>query len=105
MEMRILVVEDELKMASLVRRGLSEEGHAVDVAASGVHLLDTTLRRGEPGPVPQPDLPTIPGREVAGTVDRVGADVDPTGLEIRIKNHIFRVLGVMTPKGASSSGQ
>jgi two-component system, OmpR family, response regulator len=33
--MRILVVEDELKMASLLHRGLSEEGHAVDVARTG----------------------------------------------------------------------
>jgi two-component system OmpR family response regulator len=33
--MRILVVEDELKMAALLRRGLTEEGHAVDVAANG----------------------------------------------------------------------
>jgi two-component system OmpR family response regulator len=32
---RILVVEDELKMAGLLRRGLSEEGHAVDVAGTG----------------------------------------------------------------------
>jgi len=30
---------------------------------------------------------------------------DPTGTEIRIRNHLFRVLGVMAPKGASSSGQ
>ena len=30
---------------------------------------------------------------------------DPTGAEIRIRNHVFRVLGVMAPKGASSSGQ
>ena len=33
--MRVLVVEDELKMASLVRRGLAEEGHAADVAGTG----------------------------------------------------------------------
>ena len=33
--MRILVVEDELKMAALLYRGLSEEGHAVDVARTG----------------------------------------------------------------------
>ena len=33
--MRILVVEDELKMASLLHRGLTEEGHAVDVARTG----------------------------------------------------------------------
>jgi len=33
--MRILVVEDELKMAAVLRRGLAEEGHAVDVARTG----------------------------------------------------------------------
>jgi two-component system, OmpR family, response regulator len=33
--MRVLVVEDEVKMASLVQRGLAEEGHAADVARSG----------------------------------------------------------------------
>jgi two-component system OmpR family response regulator len=33
--MRILVVEDELKMASLLQRGLREEGHAADIARTG----------------------------------------------------------------------
>jgi two-component system OmpR family response regulator len=33
--MRVLVVEDEPKMAALVRRGLVEEGHAADVAGVG----------------------------------------------------------------------
>ncbi len=33
--MRVLVVEDELKMAGLLRRGLEEEGYAVDVAGTG----------------------------------------------------------------------
>jgi two-component system, OmpR family, response regulator len=33
--MRILIVEDEVKMASLLRRGLSEEGLAADVARTG----------------------------------------------------------------------
>jgi two-component system OmpR family response regulator len=33
--MRVLIVEDELKMAGLVRRGLVEEGHAADVTGSG----------------------------------------------------------------------
>ncbi|HSS33335.1 MAG TPA: response regulator transcription factor [Solirubrobacterales bacterium] len=33
--MHVLVVEDEVKMAALIRRGLSEQGMAVDVAASG----------------------------------------------------------------------
>jgi len=34
-----------------------------------------------------------------------GEGVDPTGVEVRIRNHVFKVLGVMTAKGASSSGQ
>jgi two-component system OmpR family response regulator len=33
--MRLLVVEDDVKMAALLRRGLSEEGSAVDVARTG----------------------------------------------------------------------
>jgi two-component system OmpR family response regulator len=33
--MRILVVEDELKMAGLLKRGLEEEGYAVDVTRTG----------------------------------------------------------------------
>jgi two-component system OmpR family response regulator len=37
--MRVLIVEDELKMASLVRRGLAEEGHAADVAGTGDDAL------------------------------------------------------------------
>jgi two-component system, OmpR family, response regulator len=33
--MRVLMVEDDLKMAGLVRRGLVEDGHAADVASTG----------------------------------------------------------------------
>ena len=33
--MRLLVVEDETKMAGLLKRGLGEEGYAVDVARTG----------------------------------------------------------------------
>ena len=33
--MRVLVIEDEPKMAALVARGLREEGHAADVASRG----------------------------------------------------------------------
>jgi two-component system OmpR family response regulator len=37
--MRVLIVEDELKMASLIRRGLREEGMAADVAIKGEDAL------------------------------------------------------------------
>ncbi len=37
--MRILVVEDELKMAALIRRGLEEDGKAADIAGKGEEAL------------------------------------------------------------------
>ena len=42
--MRLLVVEDEKKIAAFIRRGLREEGYAVDTAADGEegHFLATT---------------------------------------------------------------
>ena len=38
--MRALVVEDELKMAALIRRGLVEEGYAADVVRTGEDAID-----------------------------------------------------------------
>ncbi|PYM19788.1 MAG: DNA-binding response regulator [Candidatus Rokuibacteriota bacterium] len=38
--MRILVVEDERKVASFIRQGLEEEGHAVEVARDGAEAVD-----------------------------------------------------------------
>jgi two-component system, OmpR family, copper resistance phosphate regulon response regulator CusR len=43
--MRILVVEDDRKVASFIRKGLEEEGHAVEVAADG----DEAVERGADG--------------------------------------------------------
>jgi two-component system OmpR family response regulator len=37
--MRVLIVEDEVKMASLIRRGLREDGLAADVAVNGEDAL------------------------------------------------------------------
>jgi len=39
---RVLVVEDEIKMAALLRRGLEREGYAVDVAGDGPEALWAT---------------------------------------------------------------
>jgi two-component system OmpR family response regulator len=36
---RILIVEDEVKLAALLRRGLAEEAHAADIARSGEDAL------------------------------------------------------------------
>ncbi|MFD3540213.1 zinc-binding dehydrogenase, partial [Streptomyces sp. NPDC058662] len=61
----------------------------VAVAAAGVHLLDTALREGVRGPAPAlPVLPTVPGREVAGTVDALGPGTDPAWLGRRVVVHL-----------------
>lgn len=41
--MRILYAEDDVRMRALVRRGLSEEGHAVHVVADAAATLSTAL--------------------------------------------------------------
>src|SRR5205807_10652166 len=41
--MRILVVEDEKKVASFMKQGLEEEGYAVDVASDGAEGLAHAL--------------------------------------------------------------
>jgi two-component system OmpR family response regulator len=38
-DVRVLVVEDELRMAALLKRGLEEDGYAVDVANTGPDAL------------------------------------------------------------------
>ncbi|MEU8891396.1 zinc-binding dehydrogenase [Streptomyces sp. NPDC048442] len=61
----------------------------IAVTAAGVHLLDTALRQGMAGPFPAPaELPTIPGREVAGTVDALGEGTDPSWLGKRVVAHL-----------------
>ncbi|KAB1147364.1 zinc-binding dehydrogenase [Streptomyces luteolifulvus] len=61
----------------------------IAVEAAGVHLLDTALREGERGPLPEPPaLPTIPGREVAGTVESLGEGVAGLWLGKRVVAHL-----------------
>ncbi|MFI1917633.1 zinc-binding dehydrogenase [Nocardia sp. NPDC020380] len=61
----------------------------IRVAAAGVHLIDTVQRQGRTeGPMVLPSLPSIPGREIAGTVDRVGPDTDESWLGRAVVAHI-----------------
>lgn len=61
----------------------------ITVEAAGVHVLDTTIRSGATGgPFPLPDLPAIPGREVAGVIDAVGPGVDPGLVGRRVVAHL-----------------
>ena len=61
----------------------------IAVEAIGVHLLDTVIRSGASGgPFPLPELPAIPGREVAGVIDAVGEGVDEAWLGRRVAAHL-----------------
>jgi NADPH2:quinone reductase len=61
----------------------------VVVEAAGVHVLDTAIRQGRSGgPFPLPELPTTPGREVAGRVAAVGSGVDGAWLGRRVVAHL-----------------
>ena len=68
--MRILVVEDELKMARAVRRGLEEEGYAVDAASDGEDALRRALFEDYDAIVLDVMLPGRDGFEVARALRR-----------------------------------
>jgi NADPH:quinone reductase len=83
-----------LSLDSLPDLEPSEGEVRIAVEACGVHLLDTSLRRGEVGPpLPLPELPTVPGREVAGVVDRVGPAVPADRVGRRVVAHLGPVPG------------
>ncbi|GAA5161158.1 two-component system response regulator TcrA [Pseudonocardia eucalypti] len=62
--MRVLVVEDEPRMAALLKRGLEEEGYAVDVAATGPDGLWHACEFGYDAALLDVMLPGISGIEL-----------------------------------------
>jgi len=69
---RILVAEDELKLASLLRRGLVEEGHAVDVARTGEEAVAHAYGVAYDAVVLDLMLPGIDGLEVCRMLRAAG---------------------------------
>jgi two-component system, OmpR family, response regulator len=70
--MRVLVVEDEVKMAALLRRGLSEEGLSVDVAEEGERALVMAGAADYDAVVLDVMLPGIDGFETCRRLRRDG---------------------------------
>ncbi|MGH2918932.1 MAG: response regulator transcription factor [Solirubrobacteraceae bacterium] len=70
--MRVLVVEDEIKMASLIRRGLREEGLAADVAVKGEDALWMAQATEYDAIVLDVMLPGIDGFETCRRLRREG---------------------------------
>ena len=72
MAMRLLIVEDDLRMAGLLRRGLEEEGHAVDVQGCGEGALWLAGEQPYDAVVLDVMLPDIDGYEVCRRLRRDG---------------------------------
>src|SRR5215469_11712572 len=70
--MRVLVVEDETRMARLLKRGLEEEGHAVDIAADGPEGLWLATENDYAAIVLDVMLPGFDGFELCGRLRAAG---------------------------------
>ena len=68
--MRILIIEDERQMAEVLRRGLSEEGHALDVAQTGPDGLAMAMADSFDVIILDVMLPEISGLDVARRLRR-----------------------------------
>ena len=73
--MRILVVEDEPKVAAFIEQGLRESGHDVDVANDGVRGRDLGLQNPYDIIVLDVILPNMNGTEVCRAVRQEKPDV------------------------------
>jgi two-component system, OmpR family, copper resistance phosphate regulon response regulator CusR len=62
--MRLLIVEDEKKVARFIRQGLEEEGYAVDMASDGEEGLVMALDRVHDLIILDINLPKMDGRRV-----------------------------------------
>jgi DNA-binding response OmpR family regulator len=67
-KVRVLVAEDERRVADAVARGLRREGMAVDVAYDGASALDKARLNGYDVVVLDRDLPVMHGDEVCRTL-------------------------------------
>lgn len=84
--MRVLVIEDESKVADFIRRGLQQEHHAVDVARDGEEGLYRSLDHDYDVVILDLMLPKLPGMEILR--------------RLREKKPSTRVL-ILTAKGAT----
>jgi two-component system OmpR family response regulator len=70
--MRILVIEDDEKIGSFIRKGLREAGYSVDLAADGREGLDMFLTNTYNAAVVDIMLPSMDGLTVIDSIRRQG---------------------------------
>jgi DNA-binding response OmpR family regulator len=72
--MRLLVVEDEPKLASFIQRGLAEESFAVDIARDGEEAIDRAARTSYDLVILDLMLPGMDGFAVCRALRSAGSD-------------------------------
>lgn len=73
--MHILVVEDERRLANLIRRALEEESHVVDVSYDGIEALDMAQATEYDLIILDLMLPGMDGVEICRRLRQEGSDV------------------------------
>jgi two-component system, OmpR family, response regulator len=91
--MRALVVEDEVRTAALLRRGLAEEGYAVDVSYNGSDAVWRAIEFGYDVVILDVLLPELDGFEVCRRLRAAGCWAPVLMLTARHK-HAERVCGL-----------
>jgi len=81
--MRILIVEDEQKMAALLRRGLQRHGYAADIAGDGATALHLAAARDYDAVLLDLGLPDIDGIETCRSLRAAGSPVPVLALTAR----------------------
>ena len=95
--MRVLLVEDETRIADSVSRGLSESGYAVDVASDGEEALQWTDVASFDVIVLDVMLPVLSGIEVCRTLRE--RDVQAPVLMLTARDAIEDRVSPNPPKG------
>ena len=72
MSKRILIVEDEKSLADILKKGLEEEGYAVDVAYNGEDGLHLALNEPSDLMILDIMLPVVDGMTILKKVRRAG---------------------------------
>ena len=81
---RILIVEDEERIATFVARGLNAAGYATHVESRGVHVADLVASGSFGLVVLDVGLPDVDGFTVLGQIRQLGVDVPVIMLTARV---------------------
>lgn len=73
--MRILVIEDEVKTAAFIRKGLRESGYTADVANEGFEGLDLALTREYDTIILDVMLPGLDGWQIISRIRKLKKDI------------------------------